>query len=327
MINAQEISQILPERLTSGDEIRVVSPSSSLARIGGLSENKRALDHLERLGFKVTFGKNIRESDVLHSASIASRVEDLHEAFSDKNVKAILSTIGGFNSNELLPYLDYELIRNNPKIICGYSDITALNHGITVKTGLVTYIGPHFSSFKMGELQEYQTENFLRVLQQSSCELASSTLWSSDEWYDKSIPRKLLPTEWKIYNEGTATDISFGGNLNTFNLLNGTEYQPKIKRGILFVESAEENPYVDFARDLASVLQVFPKISGLVIGRFPKENDMSEERLVYILNKYPHLKHIPVMYDVDFGHTQPIFTFPIGQKITLDTYAKRIMIH
>ena len=154
---------IIPEKLKSNDEIRVLSPSSNFQRVGGMEGNRKAQERLESLGYKVTFSKNIHATDLIGSASIEERVEDLHAAFSDHNVKAILSTIGGFNSNELLPYIDYDLIRSNPKIICGYSDITALNNAITAKTGLVTYIGPHYSSFKMDELQDYQTEYFLKV--------------------------------------------------------------------------------------------------------------------------------------------------------------------
>ncbi len=105
--------------------------------------NKR----FEDLDLKLTFGKHINEKNEFTSLSIESRIEDLHDAFQDKNVKAIFTAIGGANSNQLLKYIDWELIKNNPKIFCGFSDITALNNAIYIKTGLVTYSGPHYSTF------------------------------------------------------------------------------------------------------------------------------------------------------------------------------------
>ena len=93
-----------------------------------------AKEKLEDLGFIVTFSKNCKERDIMISSSVKSRIDDIHEAFSDKNVKAIFTIIGGFNSNQLLKYLDYDLIRSNPKIFCGYSGITAIANAITHKT-------------------------------------------------------------------------------------------------------------------------------------------------------------------------------------------------
>lgn len=310
---------ILPEKLKRGDEIRIISPSSNFERIGGINANKEAQEKLEKLGFKVTYSKNVEKTDIIGSSSIKNRIDDLHRAFSDKNVKAIFTTIGGFNSNELLPYIDYELIRKNPKIICGYSDITALNNAITTKTGLVTYIGPHFSSFKMRELQEYQTNNFLSVCASNTeTELSASNFYSDDEWFILNKSRNLIHNSWKCYTAGIIQGPAYVGNLNTFILLQGTEYQPNLNDSILFVESSEDNNYKDFARNLAALLQVAKNPKGLVIGRFPKVTGMTEEILLSILNKHPILKEIPVIYNVNFGHTQPIFTFPIGQEITLN---------
>lgn len=200
---------IIPEKLKPNDEIRVLSPSSNFQRVGGMEGNRKAQERLESLGYKVTFSKNIHATDLIGSASIEERVEDLHAAFSDHNVKAILSTIGGFNSNELLPYIDYDLIRSNPKIICGYSDITALNNAITAKTGLVTYIGPHYSSFKMDELQDYQTEYFLKVCAgREEVQLAASDHYSDDLWFLPEEPRNLVENAWKVYTPGTAEGLA-----------------------------------------------------------------------------------------------------------------------
>lgn len=317
---------IIPKRLEMGDEIRVVSPSSSMTHIGGLEANQAAKDYLENLGYKVTFGRHIHEHDMLESASIASRVADLHEAFLDDKVKMVLATIGGFNSNELLPYLDYDLIKAHPKLICGYSDSTAFLTAIQKKTGLITYMGPSFSSFKMKEGQDYQCQMWLKAVTGLDYELEPSEAWSSDPWYLPDHPRDFKSTEWKVYNHGQASGTITGGNLSTFSLLRGTPYFPQVAEPIVFVEEAEEDDYLNFDRALAALLQAIERPKALLIGRFPRECEMTEELLLYILDKFPVLKEIPVMYDLDFAHTQPLFTIPIGAKLFLDTGRQKLSV-
>ncbi len=307
------------KKLKKGDHIRVVSPSSSIEHIGGFDANVRAKEKLEELGFDVSFSSNYFEHDLFDSASIASRVEDLHEAFLDSSVDAVLATIGGFNCNELLPYLDYDLIAQNPKIFCGYSDTTALLNAIYAKTGMQTYMGPSYSSFKMKESQEYQSQSWLNAVTQDDYDLVPSKEWSSDPWYDPTKPRHFMPTEWKVYNAGSASGTIIGGNLSTFALLRGTPYAPQAENYILFVEEAEGYPPEHFLRELAALLQAYPNPQAVIIGRFPKECEMTEKILLAILDKHPLLKTIPVLYDVDFAHTQPLFTITIGAQATLDT--------
>ncbi len=227
---------ITPQKLLPGDEIRIVTPSSSWARVGGFEANLKAKEKLEAMGLKVTFGQYIETSDLQYSLPIADRVDDIHQAFADKNVKAILSLIGGFTSNELLPYLDYELIRKNPKIICGFSDFTALANAITVKTGLVTYYGPAYVTLKMSDEQgQYQDDYFKKLLFGSDpTSLVASKTWSSDAWYDPKTPRNYYDNQWQVYSEGQVKGETVGGNLNTFNLLAGTDYQPHLDDKIWF---------------------------------------------------------------------------------------------
>ena len=313
------------KKLKKGDHIRVVSPSSSIQSIGGFDANVRAKEKLEELGFDVSFSSNYFEHDLFDSASVTSRVEDLHEAFLDPSVDAVLATIGGFNCNELLPYLDYDLIAQNPKIICGYSDTTALLNAIYTKTGIQTYMGPSYSSFKMEAGQDYQTEAWLKAVTQDSYELTPSSEWSSDAWYLPDTPRTFYPTEWKVYKAGMASGIAIGGNLSTFALLRGTPYAPQVENYVLFVEEAEGYPPEHFLREFAALLQAYPNPQAVIIGRFPKECEMTEEILLAILDKHPLLKTIPVLYDVDFAHTQPLFTISIGGQVTLDT--EKMVIH
>ncbi|MBL1229502.1 LD-carboxypeptidase [Enterococcus sp. BWB1-3] len=316
---------IIPKKLKKGDHIRVIFPSSSMVRIGGAAGNQEAEKVLGKLGLTVSFSKNSMENDQMGSSSIESRVEDLHEAFLDPQVQGILTSIGGFNSNELLPYLDYELIGANPKIFCGYSDITALNNAIYTKSDLVTYSGPHYSSFKMKMLQEYQTASFEDVLMKfGQHQLTASEQWSDDPWFLDEYKPNISSNGWKVYSEGTAEGVSLGGNIGTFNLLSGTVYQPLIDHPVIFMEMEEEGDFRDFARDMASILQVYRKPAALVIGRFSAATEMTEERLIMLLDKHPVAKTIPVLYNVNFGHTQPIFTFPVGQKMTINTANQEI---
>lgn len=308
----------IPTKLKQGDEIRIIAPSRSASI---LSEEgvQLAKEQLKNFGFTVSFGKHVFDTDIQNSTSIEQRVEDLHEAFRDENVKGILTVIGGFNSNELLPYIDYELIKKNPKVFCGYSDITAIGTAIATQSDFVTYSGPHFSSFQMKKAQDYQTHFFRQCLMQDApFELKPSERWSDDAWYMDQENRNFEETVWKTYNDGAASDKLWGGNLCTLNLLQGTKYMPSIENGILFVEDDEMTIPETFARDLTSLVQNAQSIKGLVIGRFQRTSKMTEEQLLFILDKHPMLKEIPVLYDVDFGHTQPMFTFPIGGEVQVD---------
>lgn len=311
--------KIVPERIQKGDEIRIISPSSSLERVGGFEENLISKTRIEKLGFKVSFSENINKNDSFFSSSIDERVNDFHKAFSDPNVKAVLTTIGGYNSNELLPYIDWEIVKNNPKIFIGYSDITSLHNAIRAKTGLVTYYGPCYSGFKMDELQDYQSKDLVKAITQNAYSLVGSPYWSSDPWFDKTISRALILSKWKVYNHGNATSTITGGNIQTYYLQAGTSYFPEVKNPVVFLEQAEEGLALEFSRELAQVLQIHPDIKGLVLGRFPKENELNNELLPIILDKFPILKTIPVIFDLDFGHTQPIFTFPLGGEVKLET--------
>jgi len=309
---------MIPQKLKPGDEIRVIAPSRSLGIIS-VPTREIAIKRLSEMGFKVTFSKHAEEKDEFFSSSIESRVADLHEAFADASVKAILTVIGGFNVNQLLNYLDYDLIRNNPKILCGFSDITALSNAIFAKTGLVTYSGPHFSSFAMLEGFEHTLEYFKKCLMEASpIDVLPSALWSDDPWFRDQEKREFLKNEGYVcINEGEAEGKIVGGNLCTLNLLQGTEFMPGLEGKILFLEDDDmtgDDFAVEFDRNLQSLIQLpdFSGVQGMVIGRFQKNADTSKETLAKIIKTKKELDHIPIAYGFDFGHTTPIITFPIG---------------
>lgn len=320
---------MIPQKLNSGDEVRVVSPSQSL---GIISRAVREITEkkFREIGLKLTYSKNGEEKDEFLSSSIQSRVEDLHEAFSDKNVKGIITAIGGFNVNQILRYLDYSLVKANPKILCGYSDITALENAIYSKTGLVTYSGPHFSTFGMLHGMEYTIEYFKKCLMESQTyEIIPSEEWSDDAWFLDQETRCFIKNEgYLLINKGSAEGRIIGGNLGTFNLLQGTEYFPDINNTILFLEDDEESNDKIFDRDLQSLIHQpgFSEVKGIVIGRFQKASEMTNEKIIKIVKTKKELNNISVIANVDFGHTSPYLTFPIGGMARLESDDKHIKI-
>lgn len=311
---------MISQKLKPGDEIRVIAPSSSLAIIS--KENREiAIRRLTDLGFKITFSKKVEEIDEFNSSSIESRVDDLHEAFYDKNVKGILAVIGGFNVNQILKYIDYNLIQNNPKVICGYSDTTALSNAIYAKTGLVNYSGPAFANFGMIKGLDYTIDYFKKCLMsENSFEVIPSCKWSDDAWYLDQAKRKFIKNEGPyVINAGKAGGIIIGGNLCTLNLLQGTEFMPSLRDAVLFLEDDEETNAAHFDRDLQSLVHQmdFSGVRGIVFGRFQKISKMTKEKLIKIIKTKKELEDIPIVADVDFGHTQSMITFPVGGTVKL----------
>jgi muramoyltetrapeptide carboxypeptidase LdcA involved in peptidoglycan recycling len=154
----------IPRKLRRGDTIRVVASARSRKFVAEYDHSGLAQDRFAALGLRLTFAENADERDDFDSSSVASRVADLLAAFADPEVAGILTVIGGFNSNELLPHLDWDLIAANPKIFCGYSDITVLENAILARTGMVTYSGPHWSSFGMRDYFEQTQQWFVQAL-------------------------------------------------------------------------------------------------------------------------------------------------------------------
>ncbi|MDP1884569.1 MAG: LD-carboxypeptidase [Candidatus Moranbacteria bacterium] len=314
---------MIPKKIKAGDEIRIIAPSRSLGIISQ-EIRKIAEEKLAGMGFRISYAKNSEEIDLFRSSSIESRVADLHEAFSDKNVKGILTVIGGFNVNQILKYLDYDLIKNNPKIICGFSDITALSNAIYAKTGLITYSGPHFSTFGMIKGIGYTSAYFEKCLmQESPFEIIPSDEWSDDAWYLNQENREFIKNEgFQVINAGEAAGVIIGGNLGTLNLLQGTEFMPSLRDAILFLEDDDMNGKmfpVSFDRDLQSLIHQpdFKNVRGIIIGRFQKGADMTKDKLINIIKSKKELSGIPIIAGVDFGHTTPQITFPIGGTVKL----------
>ncbi len=310
---------IIAEKLKQGDKIRVISPSRSLSLINDEGLNF-AVKRLNDIGLEVDFSKNAREMDDFCSSSIESRIADLHDAFADKSVKGILTTIGGFNSNQLLRYIDYDLIKANPKILCGFSDITVLANAIYAKTGLVTYSGLHFSSFSMEKGFDFSREHFCKCLmQEDEILLSPSKEWSNDTWFLDQNDRDFIKNDgYKIENKGNLQNIKgtiIGGNIDTFGALYGTEFFPTFPEStVLFIEECDEQTPQFFDRHLQSLIHQphFDNVKAILIGRFEKSTKMTDDLLQQIIKSKKELDNILVISGMDFGHTTPAITFPIG---------------
>lgn len=316
------MNKIFPQKLKAGDEVRVVAPSQSLTIINRETQ-ENANKRFHELGLKLTFGKHIEEMDEFRSSSIESRVEDLHQAFADKKVKAVYSVIGGFNSNQLLRYIDWDLIKNNPKVFCGYSDFTAMNNSFFAKTGLITYSGPAYSTLGKMLDMEYSIEYIRKCLfSDEPYEIKPSEKWDDRRWWADQKDRTAFDNPgWITINPGKAEGTLLGANLCTFNLLQGTEYFPDLIDSILFLEDDEESQPFHFDRNLQSLIHQpsFSGVKGIVIGRFQKASQMTDGLLIKIIRTKKELDNIPIIANVDFGHSYPMITYPIGGEVEIES--------
>jgi muramoyltetrapeptide carboxypeptidase len=288
-----------------------------------VDQRDRAAARFAEMGLEVEFSGHVEECDEFSSSSIGSRVADLHDAFADSSIRGIFTILGGYNANQLLPYLDWELIATNPKNFCGYSDITALSCAIHARTGLVTYSGPHFSTFGMRDHFEQTFDWFTQMLMidpanrdvASPVELRAAATWSDDAWYRDQDQRTIRPNEgYWVLQPGQAGGSLVGGNLCTFNLLHGTPYMPDIDGRVMFIEDDLESSPETFDRDLTSLTQQpgFGDVQSLLIGRFQTATAMTRPMLEAIVRSKRELRSMPIIANMDFGHTDPIATIPVG---------------
>lgn len=318
-----------PRKLRRGDTVRVIAPACSRAFVNDYDHTAVSDAHFAELGLRLTYGEHVDERDDFDSSSIASRVADLHAAFADPGVAAILSVVGGFNSNELLPHLDWDLIAANPKVFCGYSDITALSNAIHARTGLVTYVGPHWSMFGMRDHLEQTIDWFTRTLfDDAPVELKPATEFTDDLWFIDQDARTVLPTDgWWTLRPGAAAGRVIGGHVGTLNLLQGTGLLPSLDGALLFVEADAVTDAPEFARQLTSLLQQpgAAGVRGLVVGRFQRKSGITRSLLTQIVDRQPALAGKPVLANADFGHTNPMATLPIGGEAEMETPGRLVL--
>ena len=307
---------MIPPKLKAGDEIRIVAPSHSIPADFSESMRQQAIQGLEKLGLKVTFGKYVDEVDEFETTTVEHRLIDLHEAFADPEVKAVLAATGGSSVTQILSQIDYDLVRRNPKILCGLSDVTALSYAMYSKTGITNYYGPHFTMLGASQIVDYSFESMkVTLMEEDVVELKASPHYNNAPGENQTIVNEGF---WAI-NDGEAEASGIGGNFLTTNFVKGSKFMPDIANTILFMEENYIMDYKDVQNELQSILHYLgaKSIKGLMIGRFQRETGMTRDLLTKIIKSKKELESVPVIANVDFGHTAPMLTLPVGGTISM----------
>jgi len=315
---SQPMKLIKPPRLQAGDTVGLIAP-------GGYT-NGRAIDkavrNIEALGLKVKHGKYLRQVFGNYAGSIEQRVADLHAMFTDPDVNMIWPIRGGSGCISLLAHLDYALIRRHPKILLGYSDITALHLAIHKHAGLVTFHGPVASS----TMTDYSRAQMMAVLAEPQ---ARTTIPMAPENAQQAASEPHFGIH--THTHGVATGALMGGNLSMVAALAGTPYAADIKGSILFLEEVNEAPYrIDRWMTQLDLAGGFNHAAALVIGICencgPEHEDVSLT-LERTLGLHLHPLTIPAVTGYSIGHIRNQCTLPIGLQATLDTHAQTITLH
>jgi len=342
----------VPPRVKRGDTVAVVSPS--FGAVGAWPHRaERGEAYLESLGLRVKLMPHAAEVDGWVAGSPEARADDIHSAFADPEVTVVLAGIGGNHSNQLLPLLDYDLIRANPKIFQGYSDITMLHYAFLKHAGLATYYG---DAFTLG-LAEYPkvfdyTDRWLRAAwfrqeplsdrpdsdgaAPKELRFEAATEWTEefmdfDQKLDLTRPRTMRPSEgWVTIRDGMAEGPIVGGCLETICWhLKGSNAWIQPAGCIFFFETSEEAPspaHVEaYLTDLAH-LGVFDDAVGLLVGRPMGYSDEDRALLWDVVRKVTEPSGIPLLANIDCGHTDPMLTLPLGLPAVLDAGAQTLSV-
>lgn len=284
---------IVPDKLKKGDIIGVVAPSNPIVG-DNIEEIKKAKEIIEADGFRVKFSENLFSNTNIYSGAAKEKAEDINNMFADKDVKMIWCAKGGNNSNSTFEYLDFDIIKNNPKIICGYSDITSITNIITEKTGIVTFSSTNFKTIATDET-DYSYKQALNRFVQGSLEFGQN--------------------DFKIIKNGEAEGKLIGGNLSLIRGVVCGKYKVDFTDKILFIEELgyESDPAM-VSNNLYYMKQngVFDKIKGLWIGNYEHESGIALEKIVLdcIEEKY----NFPIIKSNNFGHIEKKEVIPIGTK-------------
>jgi muramoyltetrapeptide carboxypeptidase LdcA involved in peptidoglycan recycling len=329
---------LIPRRVKPGDTVAIVSPSAP-AVAWWPHRVERGRSYLESLGLHVKLMQNAGGREGWVSGSPEARAQDIHDAFLDDEVAVVLASIGGNHSNQLLPYLDYELLRSHPKIFQGYSDTTVLHWALLKHAGLRTFYGPALTT----ELAEYpevfpHTDKFLRAAWFGSepIHFQPAADWTDElldffQQVDLTRPRKLRPSEgWVSIREGMAEGPLVGGCLETICWhLKGSENWLDLEGVVFFLETSEEAPspaHIDaYLTDLEQ-LGVFAQVAGLIFAR-PYGYDADRTRVLWeVVRKRTEKAGIPILGNVECGHTSPMLTLPLGASVRLDANDMKLAV-
>ncbi len=300
------MSLIKPKKLNKGDLIGIISPASSP---DDLSRIEKGVLYLESLGYRVEVAKNVGKYSGYLAGTDDERLEDIHSMFQNKNVKAIFCVRGGYGSARLLDKINFNLIKKNPKIFVGYSDINALQLAFYTKAGLVTFVGPMLAVDFYEEISPFTEENFWRLITS-----------------DKKIGKISNPNSEKFFtlNKGKANGEIVGSNLSLLTSLLGTEYFPKLNNKVLILEDIHEEPYrIDRMLNQLRLAKIFKQIKGIILGNFTECLPKDPETRSFTLNEiiidyFQNKSKLPSIYNVSHGHIKHNITIPIGLNCKLN---------
>ena len=322
-------------KLHKGDTIGVFSPSSP-ATAFAKKRYERAKAFMRDKGFRIKEGKLTGMSDGYRSGSIAERADEFNELLHDPEVTCVMSAIGGANSNSILPYIDYEYFKAHPKVVIGYSDVTAILLAIYAKTGISTYYGPAMVA-SFGEFPPFveNTYDYFEDLLVKELVLPYS-FRTPEEWTDEYLPwedqergKKGSANRLVTVNGGIATGRLIGGNLNTMQGIWNTEFMPTIQSGdiLLIEDSLKDAATIERSFALLKCSGVFDRIGGLILGKHEKFDSLGTGRKPYeILNEVMGDVEFPVLAEFDCCHTHPMLTVPIGSQVQLDADAQVVTL-
>lgn len=330
------MTSLKPPGLKPGDTIGFFSPSSA-ATAWAPQRFARARAFLEARGFRLKAGSLTGQQDHWRSGSIVARAAELNALIRDPEVRCIMSVIGGSNSNSLLPYLDYEALKRDPKIIIGYSDVTALLLGIYAKTGLVTFYGPALVA-SFGELPPLVDETLsgFRQICQAGGAVVPHTLptpaqWTDErlDWENQTRAKQCLPNRLISVGSGKVRGRLIGGNLNTLAGIWGSPYMPAIQQGdiLLLEDSLHLAETVERSFAHLKLCGVFDRIGALVLGKHELFNQQgSGKRPLDILLEVVGEPAFPILAEFDCAHTHPMLTLPLGIEAELDLDAQTLTL-
>ena len=309
---------IFPEPLKKGDNVFLFCPSSPIIPKEDIEKCKKIIIDL---GFNPVIGKSLYENYGGYMAGKAEiRIEDLHEAFSRKDIKGIFCVKGGYSASQLLDKIDYELIKNNPKVFVGYSDVTNLHIVFNQKCNLGTYHGPMVKSNMINDFNDYTKTSFFEAMEKNE------TRYEEPE----NMPLSIL-TEGKMPSE-SISGVLTGGNMAIIVTTLGTQYEIDTKGKILFLEDVDEE--IGSLNRMLTHLKYAGKFSdcnAVVFGNFvackntyTKENQYYE--LLELLKDFFTDYDKPVIYGMESGHKKPyMFTLPLGAKCSINLQNKEIL--
>lgn len=317
--NKSNLEKIKPPMLKEGDTIGIITPGSSIDE----DELQDSIKNLEELGLKPYYTNNMLAKNAYLGGTDKQRADDINHMFANDNVDGIFCARGGYGCNRILPMIDYEMIKRNPKILGGYSDITALLYAITSQTGVVTFHAP----VGISTFNEYSIDYIRKVLMSTKSPVELISAEEDEEREDEAYHKYVITS-------GTAEGELIGGNLSIAASLLGTPYDLDYKDKIVFLEDIGEEPYrID--RMLTELLLAgkLQEAAGIVLGVFV-DCEVDEEEPSYsdsftlkevMFDRLQGLG-IPVVYGLSFGHIKNKFTLPVGIKTKLDVDSYKLTL-